>query len=352
MSVAQVTPDPAGRGGFALLRVPDAAAYLSDPKFRLQRQDERAPYLGQQGWQPAETLLAPANAWTDGPDLILEMGPAVVDAVEEGTVGFSLPAGGLNLTLVWPALAPSRRGGQNVFQEVRRPAEKPDPAFGTQARVTPPVTTLGPPPPPVIEPVPETIAAVPQREDPKPPVRPRLGLYLGLGGGVLVLAAVLFFLFRPHNPVAVPFVPPAAQQPSSPQPAPAPQAAAAPNCDSEPYPAVLQCEKDPAKLFAIAQKLAGAGNMQAAVAVYQSAAGDNYGPAALALAELYDPAHFQANAAIAQPDSGQAARYYKLAVNDGDQDAVAPRANLYARLQSAAAQGDMQAPLIMNDYWP
>lgn len=342
MSLAQVTPDPAGRGGYALLRVPNAAAYLADPKFRLQRQDERAPYLGPQGWQPAETLLAPGNAWTDGQDLVLELGPQVVDAVEEGTVGFSLPAGGLNLTLVWPALPPSRRDGQTVFQEIRKP-EKPDPATAAQIKVTPPIKTLSPPPPAAPPPDPPVVFPEPEAE--KLPPKSRLWLYLSIGGGVVVLAAVLFLLFRPHQATPVVFPQPVT-------PAPAPQAAVTPNCDSEPYPAVLQCEKDPAKLFAVAQNLANAGNMQAAVAVYQISASGNYGPAALALAQLYDPVHFQPNAAIAQPDSGQAAHYYKLAVNDGDQDAVAPRANLYARLQSAAAQGDMQAPLLLNDYWP
>jgi len=182
----------------------------------------------------------------------------------------------------------------------------------------------------------------------------KVPLLIAAGALVLVIILAGLWFFTQRGPT--PFPPNQANQANQdtlnhgggqPAPAPAPS-----ECDSEPFPAITQCEHDPAKLYQVGQARMTAGNAQDGVSLFGVAAKDGYGPAALALAKLYDPASFQQNAAIQQSDPGQAALYYRMAVNDGDQDAVAPRAALYQHLQQAASQGDLQAPNLLNDYWP
>jgi len=374
MSQAEVTADPARRGGYALVRVPDAAPLLSDPRFRIQRQDERHPFLGPHGWQTNESFLSPANCWTEGEDLVLELGPAVVDQVEEGTVVFSLPAGKLNLTLIWPALAPSRRDQLNIAHVEDRPKPKPKGLTGglngtnggPTLQETPKQTLKEPevpqelPKPPEEKPtiVKEEEIFVPKEQEkkqekniPKPVPKPFPWPLVG-GAFALIVIGIVALIFWPKPGPNIKPSPNIQNNQQSQGNQPIPPVQATSTCDSEPYPAVLQCEKNRERLYYIALNLEKAGQMPAAVAVLGISAEDNFGPAALALAQLYDPATFEQNAAIQQPDPAMAARYYKLAVTDGDQAAMLPRSILYNYLQNLKAQGDMQAPLTLNDYWP
>jgi hypothetical protein len=359
MNQVGVSPDPGKRGGYALVRISQAAAFLDQPGFRIQRQDERKPFLGLHGWQAAEGTLTPRRCWVEGTDLVLEIGPEVVDAVESGTIGFSLVAGRLSTTVIWPDLPASRLNEQSVFQP---PPAATGPLTGAKDA---PVRPVLPPPPAAPDPVPPA---------PPPPVRPivieppalGVGTYpakkaspwpvlLLLGLGIIVVLAILggmYVLKRMPALTPAAVTVPAPVPAPTPVPPPPPPTPAADQCMGEPYPQVLQCEKDPAKLYQIGKNQAKLGNMSAAVSLYELSAQGNYGPAALTLAQLYDPATFQPNAAIEVADPAEAAQYYKLATVDGDKDAAAPRAALYNYLQVQKGKGDINAPLTISDYWP
>lgn len=361
MNRVEVSPDPGKRGGYALVRISQAASFLDQPTFRIQRQDERKPFLGLHGWQAAEGPLTPRRCWVEGTDLVLEIGPEVVDAVESGTIGFSLVAGKLSTTVIWPDLPASRLNEQSVFQAPPAPT---GPLTGAKDTPSPPV--LPPPPPEVPDPLPPPPLPPPVRSiviDPLPiggdtyPSKKAspLPLLLLLGFGIIIILAILGGMYVLKRMPA--FAPTAVTVPAPvPVPVPAPisppPTPAADQCMGEPYPQVLQCEKDPAKLYQIAKIQAKQGNMSAAVSLYELSAQGNYGPAALALAQLYDPATFQPNAAIEVADPAEAAQYYKLATVDGDKDAAAPRAALYNYLQVQKGKGDINAPLTLSDYWP
>ena len=367
MSAVRVEADPARRHGYALIRIPGAAAGLADPRFKIQRPDEQAAFLGMTGWQPAETALTPHNAWVEGDELVLEIGPEIVDQVEDGTVGFSLPSIRLSRTVVWPVLAPSRGAGREVVRGAAKPAEVPVTAAKPMQPPTPqreapvwvePLLQQAPPSEPMPPLVPPTPVAFPADQDetirqkvtpnfsptPAPSGLKRSGwlpVFAALGIAGLIAASVWFYLTSPYKPLAIPTPPPVAVNPS---PVPATN-----TCDTEPVPALFQCEKDAAKLYQIAQTRMQAGNTSDAIQIYQVAAQDGDGQAALVLATMYDPATFQS--VITQADVAEAARYYEMAINNGAGGAAQPRAQLYQLLQNRAAQGDIQAPLILNDFW-
>lgn len=358
MSQVVVSPDPDRRGGYALVRIAQAVALLDQPGFRIQRQDERKPFLGLNGWQAAESTLTPRRCWAEGTDLVLEIGPEVVDAVESGTVVFSLVAGRFNSTVIWPDLPASRLNEQTVF---KAPLSSTGPLIGAKDMTPVPILPLSPPPLPAPHPLPPRpqplinpivieapLNAVGTHQGGSPSPWPTL---LMLGLGVFVILAILSGLYvLSRAPAPVPALASApAYTPAPPPPTPG---STTDQCMSEPYPQVLQCEKDPAKLYQIGKIQAKRGNMSAAVSLYELSAQDNYGPAALTLAQLYDPATFQPNAAIEVADPAEAAQYYKLATVDGDKDAAVPRATLYNYLQVQKDKGDINAPLTLSDYWP
>ena len=103
MSVT-VEPDEARGPGHATIRVSGAAA-AADPGFRISRDpDWPEANLGPSGWQGAETMLTPDVAERDGDDLLLRVGPAVCDRLEQGILFFALPAAGVNTSVVWPEI--------------------------------------------------------------------------------------------------------------------------------------------------------------------------------------------------------------------------------------------------------
>ena len=353
MSGILVDQDPAGRRGYGLDTIKGGAACLPDPRFRIQRPDEQAGFLGPQGWQPGETLLSPLKAWVNAEDLVLEIGPEVVDTVQDGTVAFAVPSIRLFSTVIWPVLPPSRGTGQDIFRPLPKFSAEVQPVRAV-GNISPTPSTFEESPKPAASPTrgtSEPTQRLPLNVDPinsshsKPEsgsVKPArtagwVPIAMALIVATLIGGAAGYYLTKQTvvAPVAITVEPTVAG-----------------DCDSKPLPDLFQCETDPVKLFQVGQSRIEAGNSDDAVKIFMADAQDGNGASALALAKMYDPASFQANDAITQADVVEAARYYEMAINDGTQAAAQPRAQLYQFLQGRAAQGDIQAPLILNNFWP
>jgi hypothetical protein len=79
MSEGSVRRHPARGAGYAEVRLPNAAAAVEDPRFRLYWEPHHNPYLGPQGWQAAEATLHPEEVTTEGRDLVMTLGPEVCE---------------------------------------------------------------------------------------------------------------------------------------------------------------------------------------------------------------------------------------------------------------------------------
>jgi hypothetical protein len=199
MSKATIQNDPTQRGGHALIRITDSAARgLGDPRFRLSREGYDTGAFGPGGWQVGDALLTPLDARAEGADLVLSVGPAVVDLIESGVVMLAVPAAGFDEPVFWPEI-PLSRGGQSSTRVVLLPgisaaslaAPIARPSAVQAAAITPPaelvpITAPTVPPPPVVEPFPRpmevhrSIEPAGPRADapphPEPPVQPPLSL--------------------------------------------------------------------------------------------------------------------------------------------------------------------------------
>ena len=352
MSDISIGPDSQGRSGFAEMRVRGGAGFAATPQFQLSRHDRLAPHLGPAGWQPEEATLKPCAVRVEGDVLVLSLGPEIVDVVEAGTVKITIVAEGSEQVVKWPDLPSS-----HLIPLRRQPApmaaeEAPSPPVVEPP--TPPVPVEVIPPPPAVEP-PDPLEA---ESLPSPVIdedkRFRLWRLLAAILGLVAFAAVVDFVWLRHAPpfppIPVPMPTPVPQTGNKPPPLPLPPAA--PDCDSKSPVDILKCEADPVKLYTMAQGFAQKGNWGLALAFYGAAEKHGYGPAALALAQLYDPTTFDRNSAITQPDAGEAAKYYREAISDGDQDAAAPRKGLQVYLENRKKNGDLQAINILSDYWP
>src|SRR3954469_17658838 len=71
MSEGSVRRHPSRGAGYAEVRLPNAAAAVEDPRFRLFWEPHHNPYLGPQGWQAAEATLHPEEVTTEGRDLVM-----------------------------------------------------------------------------------------------------------------------------------------------------------------------------------------------------------------------------------------------------------------------------------------
>jgi len=112
LNQAFVEPDLKQPYGHAVVRLPGAAAAAADPRFLIRREGYEKGVLGPGGWQVGEAHLSPLSANTDGNDLIIHLGPQVVDLLEPGTVLLSVPAAGFDGFAVWPDIAPSYTGSR------------------------------------------------------------------------------------------------------------------------------------------------------------------------------------------------------------------------------------------------
>ena len=333
MTQVRARPDPAAGGGHALLRVGGAAAAVADPRFRIMLGEGERANLGPGGWQAATALLSPLGASAEGPDLVLHLGPEVVDALEPGTVLFALPAAGIDeFRLIWPTDIPtSSEGSPPPSREPEPPAPGPAPS-PPQVPPAPP-----PPPPPPPPPLPEV-------------VRSRFPLWLVLGLVVLValLAGGAWFYLHPR-PMRHPLPPGLnARPPVVPVPVAPPAKQAA--CGSGSVVQVLACATTGHELYEIGRQR-WTTDPNAAFEILQSAIDRKSAHAAYFLALRYDPVGFKPGGPIAKPEPREAALDYRIAVHAKIPGAAEHRAALKAWLEARAKAGGVMAPLTLHDFW-
>jgi len=329
MTQLRVRPDPAAGGGHALLRVDGAAAAVADPRFRIMLGEGDRANLGPGGWQAATALLSPLGATTEGPDLVLHLGPEVVDALEPGTVLFGLPAAGIDeFPLIWPTDIPtSSEGGPLPPREPEPPATGPAPGPA-------PVPA---PPPPRLPPPPEVVRS----RFPLWPVLALVALVALLAGGAR------FYLHPRPGPHSLP--PGLSARPAVvPPPAvpPAKQAA----CSSGSVMQVLACATTGHELYVIGRQR-WTTDPNAAFEILQSAIDRKSAHAAYFLALHYDPVGFKRGGPIAKPEPREAALDYRIAARAKIPGAAEHRAALKAWLEARAKAGGVMAPLTLHDFW-
>lgn len=360
MSEGLVRRHPRLGAGYAELRLPGAAAAVADPRLRLFWENHHAPYLGPQGWQPAEAVLHPEEAAAEGEDLVLALGPEICNHLETDTYEVILPGLG-NRRFVVPWVEIPRRalaGRATVGAQPRAPLvaaappeEKP---VAKPVQEEPPPKTggdqsrMGSDPPPLEE------------TRPRPPWLLILLALLVVAGGA---GAAWHFWPRPQPVAELPAVQPAPAEPA-PAPGTAPSTATAPTaeqlCRGDGPPLGQQSARaiagradcPPGEYFGIATAMREAGRHDDALLMLELAAEKGSAPAMLRLAQLYDPASFRAGEALEAADPRQAARYYRDAERAGEAGAAAPRAALKTLLQQQADQGDPLAKLTIEDFWP
>ncbi len=167
--------------------------------------------LGPDGWQVGAALLSPLAVRQDGAEVVLAVGPEVVDRVETGPVRFRLPAVGIDQPLFWPDLPTSHAGSRGPVPLAlpRRPAVAPPPATLAHRGAN------GPAAPPMVEPLAPRPAAPPSLR-PACPLPLLAGvlvvLALGAGAGVWWAARV-----GPDRPAEAPAAAPPAVPPPPPR---------------------------------------------------------------------------------------------------------------------------------------
>lgn len=107
-------------------------------------------------------------------------------------------------------------------------------------------------------------------------------------------------------------------------------------------------EPDPEVVFAEAERMQDAGDLEDAYLLYRFAARHGQAQAALALGTQADPAfHAAATSFLPEPDAGQAYKWYSVAAA-ADSDTAAQRLqDLRKRVQQDAVAGDEQAKRLL-----
>jgi hypothetical protein len=352
----RIVEDPAyPAGGHALIRIAGLAAPPADARFAIQREGWQRGVLGPDGWQVGAALLSPDRVSVEGGEVVLAVGPSVVDVVEAGPLRFRLPSAGLDLAVFWPDLTTSHAGaGPPPRPPAAPPPPRPPPAAEDSTVVLPP---SAPEPPPARAP----LAAGPARGGSAWPLLLVLLLFAAAGAG-----GVYWWLElreQPQVAEATPAPPPAATPaPPAPPPAamPAPPPAATPAAADPALPSladltvpqVIARAPGVAEIAAEAAARAARGLHEDSLLLWEAAARLGHAPSLTALGRLYDPVGFQPGRPFRTPDPRQAARYYQQALRAGDAGAEAPRAALREWLQQQAARGDTLAPLTLQDFWP
>lgn len=343
MSTLQVTPDPAGVAGRALIRVAGAAGSVGAPGFRVQRDaDWTDATLGPDGWQSSDALLQPERAEADGPDLLLHVGWPVCRFLEGGVYEVSVPGAGVAPTGVfWPDITPP------APVAAPKPAPPVPVAESMPAQAEPRSIPVEPQPSPGPDPTPDT------------PAKKRRLLLPGVMALLLVLAiggTVAYRQFGPPGPVVVD---PTPMPPSSPPVTPpvepvviTPPLVPPPlDLGTLSVPEVLARAPNPAAITAEGERRLRGDRRDDGLVLLEEAADRGDAAAAAAIARLYDPVLFQPGGAIPRADARQAARRYRDAARGGA-DVTAAREALQRQLQERAGRGDMGADLMLKDFWP
>ncbi len=341
--------------GHALLRLQGASAG-EDARFRLLRPGAELPYLGPGGWQSEPALLTPLSVRHDDGEVVLVVGPAVVDQIGLDT-RVRVEAEGLGFTgeAYWPDMAPSLGGPATAYVDASRPAVAP--ATAPPPRPKP---KSSPPAAATVEPTPRPDATAAPEPPPSPaasptagddgPSRPGAGpgpaaagkkssaLPLVLGGLVLLLLAAgsgLYALdplgwFEEDEPrTAVP-APPAETEPVAPIAA----------CGEADFAALLADDANLEAWQQVAAACRGQAEPAAYVAALDSCVAEGRAACLFQMARCYDPRHADdiRCAPGGEPDMAIAIDYYSRA-EAADLAAAAPeRAALCEQLEADDAE--------------
>ena len=307
----------------------------------------RVPDLGDQAFRPAAVT-------TEGNDLLMRVGPDITERLEAGAhYDVVVPNAGEDVAgnVRWPAIRPRMAGTRSVFdlpgRKTAEPAPPPVPPLGPSVRTgtITPNNSIAPVNPTVAPPRPRWVL---------PAVAAAALLSVGLGGA--------WWAFSPSvTPVTTPAIGGGTVAGSSSGVASAPPAADAGRSPASPAAAPLASLRVPdviaraGSAAAIGQegnKRLDSGRPDDGVLLLESAAKQGDAASMARLARLYDPDGFDPKGPIPSPDIREAARYYRDAVQAGDNVVADARARLQGTLQTQAAGGDQSAQLALKDFWP
>lgn len=354
----RVEADPAHPlGGYARITVPGMAG-RSVAMVAIGREGYGADSLGPDGWQVASARLVPEAISEDGADLVVILGPSVVEHLEAGPLRFSVPELGLAVVVMWPDIAPLPAAARGGFAGMRPPPPAKPPA---------PPPLRGPEPLPAPDPEATVVLRPPapiQAEPPRPPPRapefdPSQPAAPGRGRGVMLLLLLLIALAGAggaawwyREPLLALFEQPMAPVTPTPPPAVVEAPAVDDGIDRMTPAEIAALNLPPARVLAIAEARQASGRHQDALLLLEIAAAAPYGPAMSALARLYDPATFTPGGALSVPNAAKAAQYWRAAELAGDPAAAPARAALRTRLEASTAAGDAVAAIALQDNWP
>jgi hypothetical protein len=362
-----VRPDPAGRAGIAELRVVGVESKSGSSALRIRREGWDEGVLGLNGWQGEDALLQPDSVAQVGTELVLMVGWSVCSHLEAGTYVIGVPDLGIEEAVSWPDIRPVRAAPRprvpaaaSPAQVLPRPAEPALPSTDPRPIIHPAAPRL-----PAVRPA----SSLPGANVPRPsrPVGlswvvavPLLLLIVGACAGgywywQLRGAVVASDISPPHQeasvPLSAPGPPSAPPTPPAASPStPVPSAPTSPALADMKVPDVLGHAHDTAAIAAEgARRLAGQ-QRDDGMLLLEEAADRGDGSAMAALGALYDPVGFQPGV-LARPDPRQAARYYRDAQRAGITTIDAKRNALQEWLRGRAATHDIQADLILRDFW-
>jgi len=387
--VAQITlfdderrPD----GGFALMRVSGLAQ--ADPALTgvtIRRLVGRDRCLGPTGWQAAEHVFVPRGVGVEGQDLIILIGPEIVDQVEADTgIEIALPRLQVAQQIRWPSLTASLSRMDLPEQHEPPPSMRIDSLLGEE----PPADPSPPPEPapqlrvdraPEPEPDPMVAGERPQASD--QPRFPWILLILLLLFSAVGIAAFLLqdqwlpLVMGPDEqptptvaavatptpspqptpspaptPTPTPAPTPTAAPTPSPTPQPTPSLEALPSAEppqptpqpsTEPSPDATPADITPSERHQRAvQALAGGEPDRGVPLLRLNIESFNYGPSMLALAEYY--------AGNRNPELGESLRLIRRACDSDVFGAAEALEDLQADLEARAVGGDALAQTFLG----
>lgn len=337
-------------GGHALLRLKGRAADAKKSlRVTIQRLQGGAVCLGPRGWQPSEYRFKPRRARTEERDLVLVLGPEIVNQVEEYTaVRVAVPTLGVVQDLRWPDTLRPTGGLPPLLPEDQDDDDPP----------------LSETPAPVSVPAPPPRAPVAVEEDrpdpalsaePEPKRRRRAWpwlvavlLLLAIGAGAAWYYDLFADFLGPREVALAPDPEPEPQPAPEPEPEPEPAPEPEPEPAPEPQPEEPPGAMSPAERHAQALAALEAGDFDTARLMLRHNEVEGYVPSLLTLAGLLDRVDFEAGVA-AEHEDGEALRLYGMVCEQGRADLALPRVEeLAVALEAAADGGDTMAQTILD----
>ena len=366
----EVAADPERQAGHAVIRIHGAGQFAGSTKFRIRRDDYDEGVFGPSGWQVADHLLTPDDKSVDGNDLLLRVGPSIVQRMHSGVYHFTLPAAQMETTIFWPDVPLEAGGTLNIVAEplrverraamparptiVRKVSTEPAPSGEPDGRMSQALAD---------DQAQRVAAAETDRDSSRQPevaaekkskrrlwLVPLLIVLLLLGAAGGYFGYHRFYLPQPPQPVAEQEATSPPHPAPSPHPTPPASPPAGPSLESMSAMDAIRSGASAEALFHEAQRRLQLGGPQVndALLLLREAAERDYVPAHTALAQLYDPNSHRTDIA---PDLRQSALHYLAAVRGGDNSVAASRAALKALLEQQAGHNDLYAPVVLKEFW-